>query len=63
MNNFERRQLIKARIVDVAVAKTTINESRRRRADATKKLRKDLEVARSSGKPVEVISYPRRAAG
>jgi hypothetical protein len=63
MNNIERRQLIKGRVIDVSVAKTAINESRRRRADAAKKLRKELAAAQSSKKPREVVSYPRHAVG
>jgi hypothetical protein len=63
MNNIERRQLIKARVVDVSIAKTAINESRRRRSDAAKKLRKELAAAQSSRKPAEVVSYSRNAVG
>jgi hypothetical protein len=61
MNNIERRQLVKARVIDVSVARTAINESRRRRSDAAKKLRKELAAAQSSRKAREVISYPRHA--
>jgi hypothetical protein len=63
MNNIERRQLIKARVVDVSVAKTGINESRRRRSEAAKKLRKELAAANSRKQQAEVISYPRHAIG
>jgi hypothetical protein len=63
MNNIERRQLVKGRVIDVSVAKTAINESRRRRADAAKKLRKELAAAQSSKKPREFVSYPRHAVG
>jgi hypothetical protein len=63
MNNIERRQLVKARVVDVSIAKTTINESRRRRSEAAKKLRKELSALQSSHKSADVVSYPRHAVG
>ena len=63
MNNVERRQLVIARVIDVAVAKTAVNESRRRRSEAAKKLGKELAAAQSSRKPREVVSYPRHAVG
>jgi hypothetical protein len=63
MNNIERRHLAKARVVDVSVAKTAINESRRRRAEAAQKLRKELAAAQFSCKSVEVVSQPRHAIG
>jgi hypothetical protein len=63
MNNVERRQLVKARVIDVSVAKTAINESRRRRDEAAKKLRKELAALQSSHKPADAVSYPRHAVG
>ena len=42
MNTFERRRLIKGRVIDVTVAKAGVHESRRERAEAAKKLRKAL---------------------
>jgi hypothetical protein len=63
MNNVERRQLVKARVIDVSVAKTAINESRRRRSEAAKKLRKELAVLQSSHKPSDAVSYSRQALG
>lgn len=63
MNNIERRQLIKTRVVDVSIAKTAVNESRRRRSEAAKKLRKDLAVLESTVKSAELVSYPRHAVG
>jgi hypothetical protein len=63
MNNVERRQLVKARVIDVFVAKTTINESRRRRDEAAKKLRKELAALQSSDKAADAVSRPRHAVG
>ena len=63
MNNVERRQLVKARVIDVSVAKTTINESRRRRNEAAKKLRKELAALQSSHNAADVVSHPRHATG
>lgn len=63
MNNVERRQLVKARVIDVSVAKTAINESRRRRSEAAKKLRKELSALKSSHKAADLVSYPRHAHG
>jgi len=42
MNALERRRLVKARVIDVKVAKAAVNESRRQRVEAAKALRKDL---------------------
>ena len=42
MNTLERRRLLKAQLVDVKVAKTAVNASRRQRAEAVKALRKDM---------------------
>jgi hypothetical protein len=59
MNTLERRQIVRGQIIDLAVAKTSINKSRRERADATKKLRKALAASRYAKLRVETISYPR----
>ena len=59
MNTLERRQIVRGQIIDLAVAKTSINKSRRERADATKKLRKALAASRYAKMRVDTISYPR----
>lgn len=60
MNTLERRQLVKGQIIDIAIAKTPISKSRRQRAEAAKKLRKDLAASRFAALRGE-IAYPRRA--
>ena len=42
MNTLERRRLVKAHVIDVKVAKTAVNASKRQRAEAVKVLRKDM---------------------
>lgn len=42
MNTLERRQIVKGQIIDIAIAKTPISKSRRQRAEAAKKLRKEI---------------------
>ncbi len=63
MNNVARRQLVKARVIDVSVAKTTVNESRRRRNEAAMKLRKELAALQFSNRAADVVSYSRHALG
>jgi ribosome recycling factor len=63
MNTLERRRLVKAQIIDVAVAKAAINQSRRERSDAAKRLRKAMAASHSAAKEAETISYPRHASG
>ena len=63
MNTFERRRLIKAKVIDVTVAKTAVHESRRQRAEAAEKLRKVLAAKQAAAARAETISYPRHAAG
>jgi len=59
MNTFERRRVIKERVVDVAVAKTAVNESRRRRREAARKLQKDMAAARfGSSRQADAIASP-----
>jgi hypothetical protein len=62
MNTFERRRLVKGRVIDVSVAKAAVHDSRRQRAEEAKKLRKALAAKQSAAK-VETISYPRQAVG
>ena len=62
MNTQERRQLVRAQVIDATVAKAAINQSRRKRADAAKLLRKTMaknQFART--RQVDSISYPRQA--
>ena len=59
MNTLERRQIVRGQIIDLAVAKTEINKSRRERSDAAKKLRKALAASRYAKLRVDTISYPR----
>jgi hypothetical protein len=61
MNTIERRQIVKGRVIDVVVAKTAVNESRRERAEAAKKLRKALAANRFATIKPDTISYPRHA--
>lgn len=42
MNTLERRRLVKAQVVDVKVAKASVNASKRQRAEAIKAIRKDM---------------------
>ena len=63
MNTFERRRLIKGRVIDVNVAKAAVHESRRQRAEAAKKLRKALAAKQAASFQSETVSYPRQAIG
>lgn len=63
MNTLERRQLVKARVVDVKVAKTAVNESRRQRDEAAKVLRKELAAKRYATAQRNSVAYQLRAAG
>jgi hypothetical protein len=59
MNTLERRQIVRGQVIDLAIAKTAINKSRRERSDAAKKLRKALAASRYAKLRVDTISYPR----
>jgi hypothetical protein len=59
MNTLERRQIVRGQVIDLVVAKTAINKSRRERADGAKKLRKALAASRYAKLRVDTISYPR----
>lgn len=63
MNTLERRRLVKARAIDVKVAKAAVNESRRQRAEAVKALGKDMAANRYATAQRDTVSYPLRAAG
>ncbi len=58
MNTLERRQIVRGQVVDLVVAKTAVNKSRRERADAAKKLRKALAASRYAKLRAETVSYP-----
>ena len=59
MNTLERRQIVRGQVIDLVVAKTAINKSRRERSDAAKKLRKALADSRYAKLGVDTLSYPR----
>ena len=63
MNTFERRKFARAQVIDVAVARAAINQSRRERAEAAKKLRKAMAASQYAATQAETVSYPHRAAG
>jgi hypothetical protein len=58
MNTQERRQFVRAQIIDVRVAKASVNESRRERAAAAKDLRKAMKKNQFAQRELESISYP-----
>lgn len=58
MNTQERRQFVRAEIVDVAVAKAVINKSRRERAAAARDLRKAMTKSQFAHRELDSISYP-----
>lgn len=63
MNTLERRHIVRNQVIDVVVAKAGVNESRRERAEAAKKLRKALAASQFKTGKRETISYPRQANG
>ena len=63
MNTLDRRQIVRSRVIDVSVAKAAVHESRRQRAEATKKLRKSMAASRFDAMERDTISYPRQAIG
>lgn len=63
MNTLERRQIVKSHVIDVSIAKTAINKSRRERAEAARKLRKVMAASRFESTKSDTVSYPRQAAG
>jgi hypothetical protein len=56
MNSLKRRQIIRGQMIDVSIAKTPINKSRRQRVEAAMNLRKVMaasqSVVRNSPMPV-----------
>jgi hypothetical protein len=64
MNTLERRRIVKAQVVDVVIAKTAVNKSRRQSAEAIRKLRKAMAAHHfASTAKSETVSYPRQAVG
>lgn len=58
MNTQERRRFVRGQVVDVAVAKAAINNSRRQRAAATKDLRKAMTKSQFAHRELDSVSYP-----
>ena len=64
MNTLERRRIARAQIIDAAVAKAAIHQSRRQREEAARGLRKALGASAAARKAKsELISHPHSAAG
>jgi hypothetical protein len=64
MNTLERRRIVRGNVIDVSIAKTAINKSRRQRVEAAKKLHKAMVANHfASSNKAETVSYPRHAAG
>lgn len=63
MNALERRKIVKSHVIDVSIAKTAINKSRRERAEAATKLRKIMAASRFESMKPDTVSYPRQSAG
>lgn len=61
MNTLERRQIIKGHLIDAVVAKAAVNQSRRKRKEAAKKLHKELAASRYASTQPDTISYPRHS--
>jgi hypothetical protein len=60
VNIIERRQIVRAQIIDVSVAKAAVNESRRQRREAAKKLRKAMAASHfASMQSGNTVAYPR----
>jgi hypothetical protein len=57
MNNQERRQLVKANVIDASVARAAVNESRRQRAAAACRLRKDMAAKNFASRSIDTVSY------
>jgi hypothetical protein len=53
MNTQERRQLVKANVIDASVARAAVNESKRQRAEASTRLRKDMAAKRFAARSVD----------
>ena len=64
MNSLKRRQIIRGQMIDVAIAKTAVNKSRRQRVEAAVNLRKVMTASQSvASLKSETVSCPRFAVG
>ncbi len=64
MNSLKRRQIIRGQMIDVSIAKTPINKSRRQRVEAAMNLRKVMIASQSvASLKSETVSCPRFAVG
>ena len=52
MNTQERRQLVKANVIDASVARVAVNESKRQRAEAATRLQKDMAAKRFADRSI-----------
>ena len=59
MNTIQRRQIARAQVIDMSVAKAAIHSSRRQRLEATKNLRKAMAAGRAASN-ADTIAYPSR---
>ncbi|HEY4369172.1 MAG TPA: hypothetical protein VGN07_18195 [Steroidobacteraceae bacterium] len=59
MNILERRRIVRGQIIDVSIAKAALNESRRQRRDAAKKLRKAMAASHFASMQADTVSYPK----
>ncbi len=57
MKTSDRRQLVKANVIDASIARVAINASRRERAIAAERLRKDLAAKNFAARSIETVSY------
>ena len=53
MNIQERRQFVRANVIDASVARTAVNESKRQRAEASTRLRKDMAAKHFAARSVD----------
>jgi|HigsolmetaAR202D_1030399.scaffolds.fasta_scaffold00387_28 hypothetical protein len=58
MNTLERRRLVRDRVIDAAVAKAAVNESRRQRVAAAKDLHKAMTKNQFAHRKLDSVSYP-----
>jgi hypothetical protein len=57
MKSLERRQLVRANVIDASIARAAVNKSRRERAEAAERLRKDFAAKKFATRSSETISY------
>jgi hypothetical protein len=58
MNALKRRQLAEANVVDAEIARVAINRSRRMRAEAAARLRKEMAAKNFATRPADTVAYP-----